>query len=160
MSWFNDYEDFIRAVYSLEYSDFSRLSDVNNAEPFEKLKHWLYCSIRNESCDFDLSFIPNKKLADKFVALKQKEGCKEKGYLSILGSSMTEFEDCFDNKPVRNIRWDVSLVNTGSEEVKALKSENEALKSEIESLKAELAKKKEKGLDWMEICDAILREDI
>lgn len=159
MSWFNDYEDFIKTVLELENSDLYKVTDVKNKEPFEKLRHWVYFSIRGKSCDLDL--IPNKKLENKLLdfineVMEVPLDVRTGEYFKAMKSRMIEFEDCFDNKPVRNIRWDVSLVNTGSEEVKALKSENAALKSEIESLKAELAKKKEKDLDWMEICGAIL----
>lgn len=174
MSWFNDYEDFIRTMLELKDMNLHAVDNVVSKEPFEKLRHWLYCSINNKPCDFDLSFIPNKKLVDKLVdsikEVKEVPICwREREYFRTMKSRIIEFEDCFDNKPVRNIRWDVSLVDTNSEEVKALKSENEtlkseneALKSEIESLKAELAKKKEEeDSGWvMEICGAILRGEI
>lgn len=168
MSWFNDYEDFIRTMFSLKDLNLYLVNNVENKEPFEKLRHWLYCSINNKPCDFDLSFIPNKKLVDKLVDFIQEvPSYNPNAYFYIIQARMTEFEDCFDNKPVRNRRWDVSsLVNTDNKEVKVLKAELTKKNEEVEALKAELAKKKEEeDSGWvrgsmMEICGAILRGEI
>lgn len=187
MSWFDNYKDFKDTIFSLDNGHLYLYSvdNVENKEPFEKLRHWLYCKVNgidDKKCDFDLSFIPNKKLADKLVDFIQEVPSYKDAYFFVLKERIYKFEDCFGNKPVRKYERfkSDSLFENEKDKIEFItnpvgylirldakhKAELAKKDEELEAMKAELAKKdEEEDSGWVEgsldrICSTILKTAI
>ena len=113
----------------------------------EKLRNWAYRKRNTQNWnEYDLSFITNEKLRLKLEdCLSTATSQDGTAYFRYIYRNLYDFEDCFTNKPSRDIRWSLEPSASGidTDELNKLKADLVAKDNEIAELKKQLEKDNE-----------------